>query len=179
MRNVRSLRRISCSPALQPAVCGERCGVSNRAGTLRAVRGSVCRFVAVLMLVSVSGSLSAQDFLFGRSPQGRVPSGSASDVVNTNAQGLGFSVRAGHVAGKDVGRQESLSTLSLSPYVNIGDGLFFGDTRLNYANNGEIAWSAGAGYRHYITSWDAILGGYGYYDSEVRHHNSTAENRHR
>ncbi|MEQ9410860.1 MAG: inverse autotransporter beta domain-containing protein [Fuerstiella sp.] len=94
------------------------------------------------------------------------PSGAAGGVIDVNRQGLGFAARAGHVAGGTVGRDESASLFNLSPYVNVGNGLLFGDARLTYANEGGLAWSFGGGYRHYVTAWDAVLGGYAYADRD-------------
>lgn len=122
----------------------------------------------MLVIVLSWSSVSAQDdFTYGRQPIGSTPSGSASGtVVDSNRQGVGFSFRGGHVAGGTVGRNDSASIIGLSPYVNIGDGLLFGDSRLTYTNEGGLAWSFGGGYRQYVTAWDAVIGGYGYFDKD-------------
>ncbi len=124
--------------------------------------------VSMLTIVLTSSMVSAQDnFSYGRQPIGTTPSGSASGtVIDSNRQGLGFTFRGGHVAGNAVGRNDSASIIGATPYLNVGDGLLFGDSRLTYSNDGELAWSFGAGYRHYITAWDAVIGGYGYFDKD-------------
>lgn len=123
---------------------------------------------SMLAIVLSCSALKAQDdFSYGRQPIGSTPSGSASGtVVESNRQGAGFSLRGGHVAGGTVGRNDSASIIGLSPYVNIGDGLLFGDSRLTYTNDGGLAWSFGGGYRQYVTAWDAVIGGYGYFDRD-------------
>jgi len=106
----------------------------------------------------------AQDdaFTFGRTPSGAV----GGTIIDSKRNGLGMTVRGGHEAGKTVGRDDSASLFQLSPYVNIGNGLLFGDSRLTYANEGGLAWAFGAGYRHYVTAWDAVVGINGYYDRD-------------
>ena len=119
------------------------------------------------VVLSCSSVFAQDDFIYGRTPIGSTPSGSASGtVVDSNRQGMGFTFRGGHVAGGTVGRNDSASIIGLSPYVNIGDGLLFGDSRLTYTNDGGLAWSFGGGYRQYVTAWDAVIGGYGYFDKD-------------
>ncbi|MCA9083872.1 MAG: right-handed parallel beta-helix repeat-containing protein [Planctomycetaceae bacterium] len=122
--------------------------------------------LVMLLSASISSAAAQDEHVFGRSLLGTEPSGSASGVVDVNRQGLGIAVQGGHFAGKTVGRNESASLFGLSPYVNIGNGLIFGDSRLVYANNGGLAWSFGGGYRHYVTAWDTIVGGYAYHDGD-------------
>lgn len=123
--------------------------------------------VAASMLVSARTALSQDGpFSFGRTPQGTAPSGSASEVVNSNRNGFGMSFRGGHVAGDTVGRTDSITHIGLMPFVNLEDGLLFGDSRLLRGNEGGLAWSFGSGYRHYIADWDAVLGGNGYFDRD-------------
>jgi hypothetical protein len=124
--------------------------------------------VAISMLLTSQGGQSQDGAsTFGRSPyMGGSPSGSASEVVESNRNGFGMSFRGGHVAGDTVGRSESATHFNLSPYINIEDGLFFGDTRLLVANQGGLAWSFGGGYRHYIADWDVVVGGNSYIDQD-------------
>ncbi|MEO2029340.1 MAG: inverse autotransporter beta domain-containing protein [Fuerstiella sp.] len=127
--------------------------------------------VCVLVLAAIvipTAAATAQDgaFTFGRTPIGTTPSGAAGGVVDVNRQGIGVQFRGGHVAGNTVGRKESVSNVGLSPYLNIGDGMIFGDTRLTFSNDGGVAYSLGTGYRHYMAAWDAVLGGNVYYDQD-------------
>ncbi len=121
------------------------------------------RAAALLTLAMSTQSAYSQDGAFSF---GRTPAGSASEVIDSNRDGFGVSFRGGHMAGESVGRQESISHINLMPYFNIEDGLLFGDSRLVRANKGGLAWSFGGGYRHYITDWDVVIGGNGYFDRD-------------
>jgi hypothetical protein len=125
-------------------------------------------FTVAAALVLSQRAVFAQEapFTFGRTQQGTSPSGSASGVVDSNRQGFGMTFRAGHIAGDTVGRSESISHIGLMPYINIEDGLVFGDSRLVRGNDGGLVWSFGSGYRHYIADWDVVLGGNGYFDRD-------------
>ncbi|MEZ6126247.1 MAG: inverse autotransporter beta domain-containing protein [Planctomycetaceae bacterium] len=142
---------------------GTACHVGSK------VRSTIWTGLAALItgasLLVLCDSLSAQDdqFTYGRTPIGAEPAGS---IFDTNRQGIGFAVRGGHEAGGTVGRADSTSLFGLSPYLNIGDGLLFGDSRLTYTNRGGVAYSFGGGYRHYITAWDTIAGINGYFDRD-------------
>lgn len=147
MTNVRVLHSI-CR-LLQPSntVCSERAKGSNHGVALRA---RFCAAAAVLLSMLLAHCQTAH---------GQVPSGAAGgEIVDINRQGLGISARGGHVAGDTVGRADSASLFELSPYVNIGNGLIFGDARLVYGNEGGMDYSFGAGYRHYVPAWDAVAG---------------------
>ena len=121
------------------------------------------RAAALLSLMAGSQTAYSQDggFTFGRNP-----TGSASEVVDSNTNGLGVTFRGGHMAGSTVGREESITHINLMPYVSINDGMLFGDSRLLRANKGDLGWSFGGGYRHYIQDWDVVIGGNGYYDHD-------------
>lgn len=121
------------------------------------------RAAAILSLMAGSQTAYSQDGAFSF---GRTPTGSASEVVDSNRDGLGVSFRGGHMAGSTVGRQESITHINLMPYVSINDGMLFGDSRLLRANKGDLGWSFGGGYRHYIQDWDVVIGGNGYYDHD-------------
>jgi hypothetical protein len=118
---------------------------------------------ALVSLMAGSQTAYSQDggFTFGRTP-----TGSASEVVDSNTNGLGVTFRGGHMAGSTVGREESITHINLMPYVSINDGMLFGDSRLLRANKGDLGWSFGGGYRHYIQDWDVVVGGNGYYDHD-------------
>ena len=152
------------------AISSETAVTETVASRLRRILRTSMRHAGAWLtaLTLTAGWANAQDdYTYGRSPVGTAPSGAASGVVvDSNRQGLGFSVRGGHVAGGTVGLNESASMFGLSPYVNIGNGLLFGDSRLTYANQGGLAWSFGGGYRQFIPAWDAVIGGYGYYDRD-------------
>ena len=121
------------------------------------------RAAALISLAMSTQAAYSQDSAFSF---GRTPSGSASEVIDSNRDGFGVSFRGGHIAGDTVGRQESITHMNLMPYINIEDGLFFGDSRLVYANQGNLAWTFGGGYRQYIPDWDVVLGGNGYFDHD-------------
>ncbi len=121
------------------------------------------RAAALLSLMAGAQTAYSQDGAFSF---GRTPTGSASEVVDSNRDGLGVSFRGGHMAGSTVGRQESITHINLMPYVSINDGMLFGDSRLLRANKGDLGWSFGGGYRHYIQDWDVVIGGNGYYDHD-------------
>jgi hypothetical protein len=121
------------------------------------------RAAALLSLMAGTQTAYSQDGAF---TFGRTPTGSASEVVDSNRDGLGVQFRGGHMAGSTVGRQESITHINLMPYVSINDGMLFGDSRLLRANKGDLAWSFGGGYRHYIQDWDVVIGGNGYYDHD-------------
>ena len=119
--------------------------------------------LAMSTQAALSGAAFSQD---GPYSYGRAPSGSATDVVDSNRDGFGVSFRGGHTAGHTVGRSDSITHMSLMPYINIDDGMLFGDSRLLRANEGGLAWSFGGGYRHYISDWDVVIGGNSYYDQD-------------
>jgi len=121
------------------------------------------RAAALISLAMCTQAAYAQDGAFSF---GRTPTGSASEVIDSNRDGFGVSFRGGHMAGDTVGRQESISHINLMPYINIEDGLFFGDSRLVMANDTDLAWSFGGGYRHYIADWDVVIGGNSYFDRD-------------
>lgn len=120
---------------------------------------------SAVMLSSRSALTQEGPSVFSRTPL-EGPTGSASEVVDSNRRGFGVAFRAGHVAGDTVGRSDSISTISLMPYLNVEDGLLFGDTRFFRGNEGGLGWNFGSGYRHYISDWDVVLGGNGYFDRD-------------
>lgn len=85
-------------------------------------------------------------------------SGGASEVINVNRRSFGINFRGGHAAGDTVGRQDSLTHMSLSPYFNTGPALLFADARLGRANKGGLTWSFGTGLRTYVEEWDVVTG---------------------
>ncbi len=121
------------------------------------------RAAALVGLMTSSLTAMSQD---GDHTFGRTPSGSASEVQDYNRDGFGMQFRGGHWAGGTVGRTQSISYINLTPYFNVDDGLFFGDSRLVMANEGELAWSFGGGYRQYISEWDVVAGANSYFDAD-------------
>ncbi|MFN9718201.1 MAG: inverse autotransporter beta domain-containing protein, partial [Planctomycetota bacterium] len=119
------------------------------------------RAAALLSLVAGSQAVMAQD---GGFSFGRTPSGSASEVVDSNRHGLGVLFHGGHMAGDTVGRDDSISHISLAPYVNVDNSFLFGDSRLIRSNGGQLAWTFGSGYRQYIEDYDFVAGVNGYFD---------------
>ncbi len=113
--------------------------------------------VASAMLASVCPAWSQDGTsFFSRTPVFGNSSGSASEVIDSNRRGFGMSFRGGHVAGDTVGREDSITYIGLSPYINIEDGLLFGDSRLARGNDGGLVYSFGSGYRHYIPDLDVV-----------------------
>ena len=167
MTNVQNFRRKLQQSRWRSASQVIATNSNSPALTLAGISLRVC-ILAIATIVFTAVTAPAQDdaFLFGRTPIGRTPSGAAGGVVDVNRQGIGMQFRGGHVAGNTVGRTESVSNVSLSPYVNIGDGMLFGDSRLTFSNDGGVAYSFGTGYRHYIAAIDAVLGGNAYYDQD-------------
>lgn len=121
------------------------------------------RAAALISLAMGTQAAYSQDGPFSF---GRTPTGSVSEVVDSNRAGFGTSFRAGHIAGDTVGRDQSISHIGAMPYVNIDNSLIFGDARLVRANEGGLAWSFGSGMRYYIEDWDVVLGGNGYFDRD-------------
>ncbi len=120
------------------------------------------RAAALVGLMTSSGSaLSQDDHTFGRTP-----TGSASEVKDYNRDGFGVQFRGGHTAGDTVGRTESISHINLTPFFNVEDGLFFGDSRLSMSNDSQLAWAFGGGYRQYISAWDVVVGANSYFDAD-------------
>jgi len=85
-------------------------------------------------------------------------SGAASEVIDANRRAFGMNFRSGHTAGDAVGRQDSITHMSLSPYFNTGPFLVFSDARLGRANVGGLTWSFGAGLRTFVEEWDVVTG---------------------
>ena len=135
-----------------------------RAGQSGLLRSAKWLLAGLSLVLIATPQLAAQ----GLSESSLGPSGSAGgEIVESNRDGIGFSARGGHSAGDTVGRNQSVTFIGFTPYASIGDnGLLFGDARLSYGNEGELAWSYGGGYRHYIQSWDTVVGGYGYFDRD-------------
>lgn len=121
------------------------------------------RAAALISVAMGSQAAFSQDGPFSF---GRTPTGSASEIIDSNRDGFGVSFRGGHMAGDTVGRADSITHIGLMPYINIEDGMFFGDSRLLRGNDGGLVWSFGSGYRHYIADWDVVLGGNGYFDRD-------------
>lgn len=81
--------------------------------------------------------------------------------------GYGIKGRIGHETGPGVGRQESLTSFDLSPYVFLSeDGNLFSEGRLFVANNGRVGGTVLAGYRHYIPLLNSVVGGGAGYDGD-------------
>ena len=121
------------------------------------------RAAALVALAASSRSAFSQDDAYSF---GRAPTGAASEVQDYNRDGFGMQFRGGHYAGGTVGREQSISYINLTPYFNVDDGLLFGDSQLVLANRGELAWSFGGGYRHYISPLDAVVGGNAYFNRD-------------
>ncbi len=101
------------------------------------------------------------------------PSGSAvATQVDYDGRGMGVLWRAGHSTGETVGREESVSFITGTPFITMGENMFFGDLRLLRSNSGGkgdatgIAYSFGAGYRRYFADVDAVFGINAYIDND-------------
>ncbi|MEZ6059296.1 MAG: right-handed parallel beta-helix repeat-containing protein [Planctomycetaceae bacterium] len=129
---------------------------------------------ACLLLLCGSISLLSQPcaqaqfdgMTYSRTPFSGSSSGSASSTMDENRRGFGMRFRGGHDAGNTVGRLQSVSHVELSPYFSAGDSYLFGDSRIVMDNGGDLAWSFGTGYRHYLLGPDIVVGGYGYFDRD-------------
>ncbi len=121
------------------------------------------RAAALVGLMTSSGTALSQD---SEHTFGRTPSGSASEVTDYNRDGFGVQFRGGHTTGPTLGRTQSISHVNLTPFFNVEDGLFFGDSRLSMANEGQLAWAFGGGYRQYISAWDVVVGANSYFDAD-------------
>ena len=121
------------------------------------------RAAALVGLMTSSISALSQDdgYAFGRTP-----TGSVSEVTDYNRDGFGVQFRGGHTTGPTLGRTQSISHVNLTPFFNVEDGLFFGDSRLSMANEGQLAWAFGGGYRQYISAWDVVVGANSYFDAD-------------
>ncbi len=141
--------------------------VSRRSNRLRRIRRTLI-VLSALLVAGLATPASAQLYTLPATPEyGYGPSGSASgDVVNFDGRGMGMLIRGGHTAGDAIGRNESISYISAMPYATFGDTMLFGDTRLNRANSGGLAWSFGAGFRHYFSDVNAVFGLNGYLDQD-------------
>ncbi len=78
--------------------------------------------------------------------------------------GAGFKGRAGHEAGRTVGRTQAITYFDLSPFVYVDDLVLFGEGRLNVGNNGRVAGNLGAGARYYFDRTNSIIGASGWWD---------------
>ena len=78
--------------------------------------------------------------------------------------GFGVMGRIGHVAGKTVGRKDSLTHINLQPYMFVDQNMFFSDLRMYRMNDGGVGGNVGGGWRRYFEGHDTILGAIGYYD---------------
>lgn len=168
MTNVRYLRRTFTLPESFTTITERKLCVRTCRQPLRSASRWLSVFLTFCMVCNSSATVAQDDgFTYGRTPLGTAPSGAAGGtMVDTNRQGLGVAVRAGHHVGDTVGRNDSASVFGLSPYVNIGNGLLFGDSNLTYSNSGELAWSFGGGYRQYLPAWDAVVGVNSYFDRD-------------
>jgi hypothetical protein len=137
--------------------------MTNVRTTRRLICATTAFAVSFCLLAIGASDVQAQG---GPMTFSRTPTGGASSVIDSNRQGLGMNFRAGHDAGNTVGRSRSVSHIQLAPYVNIGNGYLFGDSRLIRDNDNGLAWSFGSGYRHYLESHDVVLGINGYFDRD-------------
>ena len=81
--------------------------------------------------------------------------------------GYGWTANIGHIAGQTIAREESISHLSLMPYMFLSNnGMLFGDARIYRTNTGGFGGFGGAGYRQYIEAWDRYFGVAFYYDRD-------------
>ncbi|MBL8815471.1 MAG: right-handed parallel beta-helix repeat-containing protein [Planctomyces sp.] len=128
----------------------------------------LAKFSVTTAMLAAALPAGAQDGpgMFSRTPLFSTPSGSASEVVDSNRRGFGMSFRGGHIAGDTVGRSDSVTHIGLTPYINIEDGLLFGDSRLMRGNDGGLVWSFGGGYRHFIADLDVVAGVNSYFDND-------------
>ena len=121
-------------------------------------------------VLTVGGS-STQGVPAGGAPTLRVGGlshgGNSADLApyfQVPGGGYGIMGRLGHVGGKTVGRNDSLTHINLQPYMFVDQNMFFSDLRMYRLNDGGIGGNIGGGWRRYLEDHDAILGAIGYYD---------------
>ncbi|QDU47481.1 hypothetical protein Mal52_60120 [Symmachiella dynata] len=76
----------------------------------------------------------------------------------------GVTGRLRHIAFPTFGRDESLSSLEVMPYMISEDYMFFGDARFNMDNDTRFTGNGGIGYREWIPAWNRLLGASVWYD---------------
>jgi hypothetical protein len=91
---------------------------------------------------------------------------STTGPVRAADDGLGVGGRLGHIAFPTFGRNHSLSHVELFPYVMADDEMLFGDFRLFIDNMGRLGGNGGLGFRHWVSAWEAALGGSAWYDAD-------------
>ncbi|MCA9061674.1 MAG: right-handed parallel beta-helix repeat-containing protein [Planctomycetaceae bacterium] len=120
---------------------------------------------AALLTLAGSAAEAQGPMTFGRSlfPN---PSGAMTESVSANRNGFGMQFRGGHSTGPTVGRDDSLTYISLMPHINVDNSLFFGDSRIAFANQDGMVYSFGGGYRYFIPELDVVAGANGYFDND-------------
>lgn len=90
----------------------------------------------------------------------------APSSAQTAGRGFGGWARFGHIAGKTVGRDDSITHIELFPYLFVQDGAIFGDVRFFRTNDAGFGMNTGLGYRHYFENLDRFIGLTFWYDSD-------------
>lgn len=111
--------------------------------------------LTVIAMTAAVPAAHAQDLF---SSSGGNNNSGASEVIDVNRRSFGMNFRFGHDAGDTVGRQDSLTHMSLAPYFNTGPALVFADARLGRANKGGLTWAFGTGLRTFVEEWDVVTG---------------------
>jgi hypothetical protein len=140
----------------------------NRLAIRIRLNNSLVLAVAMFVGFNITAPVLGQSYSYAPPQEyGGGPSGSVSgNVLNYDGRGMGVLWRGGHAAGNAIGREESVSYISGMPYATFGETMLFGDARIARANRGGLAWSFGAGMRHYFADVDAVFGLNGYFDKD-------------
>ncbi len=120
-----------------------------------------------LLLGLLSSSVFAQED--GTYVIGGEYSGSASSPntpENPGVGGMGIVGRVGHEAGETIGRDESITTFDMSPFMFFEETMLFGEGRLFINNSGQAGGSAGIGLRHFFLEKNTIGGLEFFYDRD-------------
>jgi len=86
--------------------------------------------------------------------------------AHRNTDHAGLNGRAGHLAFKTFGRNDSITAVELFPYLLADDHLIFGDMRGFVSNIGQFGGNVGVGYRYWVDDWERVLGASFWYDAD-------------
>jgi len=111
-----------------------------------------------------SGSATAGPSSYGM-PYNSYDYGAEEEEPNV-VGGFGFKGRVVHEAGSTVGREQSITSFDLSPYVFVDDLVLFGEGRLGLGNNGKTFGSLGGGARYFMPRLNSVVGVSGWYDMD-------------
>lgn len=87
-------------------------------------------------------------------------------ITGKSGNALGGVFRVGVETGEAVGRQDTIVPFEFMPYGFVFDdeGMMFGDFRVFRSTRDGWGANVGTGYRHYLSTYDRIIGANYYYD---------------